>query len=292
VNQIRLAQAAFVAKGLYGYGHGTLNSLDEKLINDLAEECPLGIWVDPEGVEHECLFGLTNVAFTDPSVQYSRNKKINFQFEMTKLAKIEYPDLYDLILGARDTDEMQIVREMVLLEESLKGNVINGFVAKSIDLFSGTKAKEPIDRISSVEAMPVGNPLINADREPFILVTKTGERIYIPSGKTLRSFQSAGTNGQWLYDITLVQLSRIFNRVRSLDGLKKAVENYILTIGNKAVLYPSLLGLNMKMVTLYDYTMTVSIPTSNLMDARKKIYGDEDGWETKDIYAIASRNPA
>lgn len=297
VNQIRLAQAAYVAKYIYGYTAGMLDSMDVDLINRLASECPVGYWSDQNGCQHECYYGLVHVAFTDPSVQYSRNSKMAFQFEMLKLAMLEYPDLADAILDSRDDDKLDIVRELVYLQESLGGNVMTKGV-KVLPHTAFNNLRNPksitVHRINSTEILPVENYLLDPERKAFILQTSKGERVYIPSGKVLNSFQSAGANGQWLYDTVVVQLSRIFSfRNRNLDGLTKAVNRYILTIGNRVVLYPELLGVNMKQTTLYDHEMSVSVPTKNLLAAKKEIYGDQfEDWETIDLYAIVVRNPA
>ena len=118
VNQIRLAQAAFVARFIHDYEPGTLDSLNEELINQLADECPVGIWVDADGCEHECYYGLVHVAFTDPSVQYSKNSYMGFQFEMLKLAMIEYPKLANILMDSRNKDDLDVVKEIVYLEQS------------------------------------------------------------------------------------------------------------------------------------------------------------------------------
>jgi hypothetical protein len=297
VNQIRLAQAAYVAKYIYGYTAGMLDSMDVSLINRLASECPVGYWNDQNGCQHECYYGLVHVAFTDPSVQYSRNSKMSFQFEMLKLAMLEYPELADAILDSRNDDKLNVVKELVYLQESLKGNVM----VKGVKVYPHTSfnnLRDPktitVHRINSTEILPVENYLLDGDRKAFIYVTSKGERVYIPSGKVLKTFQSAGANGQWLYDTVVVQLSRIFNlRNRNLDGLTKAINRYVLTIGNRVVLYPELLGVNMKQTTLYDHEMTVSVPTKNLLSAKKEIYGEKyEDWESMDLYAIASRNPS
>jgi hypothetical protein len=294
VNQVRLAQAAYVAKVHYQYREDSIDSMNEQLINELADECPSGVWVDAYGKEHECYFGLVNVAFTDPSVQYSRNSYMGFQFEMLKLAMTEYPDLAKIIMDSRDEDDLAIVKEVIYLEQSLKGNVPKGFAVKQISSFNNYNDAKTImvPRINSVEILPVVNYLMTLDRAPFILLTSSGKKVYIPSGKTLKSFQSVGANGQWLYDILLVQLSRIFNNVNNFKGLESAVSRYILTIGNRKVLYPELLGLNMKQTTLYNHVNTVSVPSKNLREAKRKIYGEYKNWEDYDLYAIHVRNPA
>ena len=293
VNQIRLSQAAYVAKYKYNYGVETLDSLNEELINSLAEECPIGYW-SGNGEIHECFYGLVHVAFTDPSVQYSSNGKMGFQFEMTKLAMVEYPELASILLEERDPKALELVKEIVWLEESLKGNVKKGVKVMDHSMFNNSRNPKSIQvfRINSTEDLPVENYLLEEKRPAFVLSMASGVKVYIPSGKSLKTFCSAGANGKWLYDVLVVQLSRIFwLNVRNLDGLKRVVSRYILTIGNRKVLYPEMEGANLKQVTLYEHVDTVSLPTKNLMAIRKKLYGSEKGWEERDIYGIAARNP-
>lgn len=301
VNQIRLAQAAWVAREHLGYPDGTLDTLDVELINSLAGKIEKGWWVYPgDTTGMECYFGYVNVAFTDPSVQYVRGSYMNFPFEMTKLALKEYPVLAERIMEARDPDKMSNVHEILLLQESLEkvGRVPPGVKVMSHMAFNGSGADTHyVGRINSTELLPVANNyLLDKDRGAFVYMMRSGRKIYIPSGKCLSAFESVSSNAQFTYDTVLVQLSRIFNWVQDLGGLERAVKRYMLTTGNRVVLSPELYGVNLKQVTLYDHVKTVSIPTRLYKAAQRKVFGEEEsglGEDTDhDLYAIVVRNPA
>lgn len=298
VNGIRLAQAAYVAVEKHGMTEGTLDSLDVDLINSLCSEIVPGYWQRPGELDAApCYYGYVNIAFTDPSVQYMKNSQMSFPFEMLKLAMYEYPKLADAILNSRDEDKLQLTKEIIFLQESIahNGRVPLDLKVQRFDKFNRLNdPKSPfIGRINSTELLPIiNNYLLLKDRPAFVLLTSTGKKIYIPSGNSLLKFESS-SNNSFTYDTVVVQLSRLFNNVRNLDGLTNAVSRFILTIGNKAILSPTLYGVNMKQTTLYDNRLTVAIPSSSFKSAQRKIYKDiSEDWESEELYGLAIRNPA
>lgn len=208
---------------------GLLNSLNEKEINDAYNSLPKFKYVNEFGKEVEVFVGLVYVNFTELGETYTKFKDIPFAFESGKfLNKDANPyanQLYDYIWkNYLDEVKVSALKEYYECYLTCTENVLNN--TRNLPIYNLDKINELFDEkdliLSKLQEFASDSKLLDEEFNKGFYIDlskfKGAPVIQIPSAKTLKLFSGEMKNGQIVYHINVVNVSKIIRGCLKVNG--------------------------------------------------------------------------
>jgi hypothetical protein len=226
-NTIVLAQAAFAVK--YGHYipsvkndlHGILDSLDEVEINAAAAALPKYKFINEDGVEAACFYGLAYVQFTELGAMYTTFKKQSFMFESGKNIRYNDTELADYIWDRYlDVDALSAVKELTKILGDTRAYLAE---EDGLPVYSSDKIRK--NKIFDYEKDLVMTKKSMFESQSKLLDENWNKGFYIdlsrysipvirvPSAKFFRLFMGKMKDGYTTYHYTLINISKLISYI-------------------------------------------------------------------------------